>query len=435
MARETFASSKTMNWLGAAFIGLVSGVVGLVSVAALAGFCVRWFRVSTFEGAAGYFVVMLALLGGLLGIVIGVVTGLVFNWGSGAAGFFKALGSACGAVVLLTALALLICRMLADLPPEIDGHELALEVEWRLPVGESKPSVTNGAETRVKLGSVVDHQQRAAHFGELEIDQARQVDGRWIIPGSVHLFTRRGNRSVSFQLNGEMRDGFLIPVPARPGKESLEWSDWFPKPRPGDAPWPETKSSVRFRVRPILPEPPPPDPIVVEAEKIAALDPHAPLADWLAFLKYDAPADRNLAVMRVVAEQPEELARLIGSDKADLREQALFAVTQLREIKPVISEAVRAEGRAIAGRLKEFNRMNSEEPDFYGVQMELRSRFSYWHRAWWTVHQRSGIDGRPAVQEILELAEVRAKETSMSEIVINAKAHLGGIKTPEPLPQ
>jgi hypothetical protein len=107
---------------------------------------------------------------------------------------------------------------------------------------------------------------------------------------------------------------------------------------------------------------------------------------------------------------------------------ALNTVMNLTRISPEVTEAMRTEGRKIALALRDFNQMKSDDPEFYNVQVALRSRFSHWHHAWWNVHRITGVDGRPPVQEILDLARVRAKETSMDEIVINAEAHLRGLE-------
>jgi hypothetical protein len=135
-------------------------------------------------------------------------------------------------------------------------------------------------------------------------------------------------------------------------------------------------------------------------------------------------------VTKIIEQRPAELAQLIASSDSNLREAALGAVTRLSRITPEISGAVLTEGREIEAELRFFNDMKSDDPKFYEVQMDLRTRFSYWHRAWWTVHQLTGVNGRPPVQGILDLAQVRSKETSLSDIVIDAQAHLDGIKTP-----
>jgi hypothetical protein len=167
---------------------------------------------------------------------------------------------------------------------------------------------------------------------------------------------------------------------------------------------------------------------VVKAEKFAALKPEAPLSDWLAFFEPRAPEQRLTAIATVAHQRPAELAQLIRSPDSRLREPALSAVEWFTQVPPEVSEAVLAEGRAVATGVRRFNEMKTDETGFREVQVELRTRFSYWRHAWWRVHQITGVDGRPPVQEILDLALVRAKDTSMDEIVINARAHLDGLK-------
>jgi hypothetical protein len=176
-----------------------------------------------------------------------------------------------------------------------------------------------------------------------------------------------------------------------------------------------------------MPPPPAPDPEVVEAQQFAALKPEAPLSEWLAFMRPDAPEQRSQSIMKVVETRPAELAELIRSTNAATREAALSAATQLKQITPEIRDAVSAEGREIAEGLRRFNTMKSDDPNLWSAQLELRSRFAYWKRAWWTVHRALGLDGRPPVQEIHDLAMVRSKDTTMDEIVVGAKAILNAL--------
>ena len=46
------------------------------------------------------------------------------------------------------------------------------------------------------LSSVIRGVRRRAEAGLLRIDEAREEDGRVIVPGSVFLFTDRGRRVV-----------------------------------------------------------------------------------------------------------------------------------------------------------------------------------------------------------------------------------------------
>jgi hypothetical protein len=50
--------------------------------------------------------------------------------------------------------------------------------------------------------------------------------------------------------------------------------------------------------------------------------------------------------------------------------------------------------------------------------------FNNWKQAWWTIHQRLGVAGRPPVREIHDLAAIRARGTAMAEIEVNARVIL-----------
>lgn len=421
-----------MNWLISLLIAFLTAVLGLFSVGALGAGCVSWYRISSFEGKSGYFVISLALLGGIVGFVIGLVTAYFIPPGGTGLGFLKSLGCAWGAIVGLAGLAAGICWLRADIAPKIGGQELMLEVEFRLPVGETNLPAADKEKSFIEFGSVVNHRRRSSRMGELRLADAKLVDGRWVVPGSVYLYTMRGMRVLEIQLEGKPREGFMMPLPARPGKEFEQWSDWLPRSLKKVQPWPDTKSSYRFRVERIVPPPPPPDPAVVEAEGFAALKPDAPLAEWLGFLHYDSPPERVTAVMTVVEGRQPELAQMIISTNAPAREAALGAVPKLSAFSPEISEAVQAEARAIASGIRRFNEMKADDPEFYNVQVEWRTRFNYWKQAWWTMHQRLGLDGRPPVQEIFDLATVRAKGTSMDEIVLNSRVILEALNPASP---
>jgi hypothetical protein len=60
-----------MSWLLSIFIGLPAAAVGCLGAGVVAGLCVDWYRISSFEGASGYFVVFMALLGMLGRLVVG----------------------------------------------------------------------------------------------------------------------------------------------------------------------------------------------------------------------------------------------------------------------------------------------------------------------------------------------------------------------------
>jgi hypothetical protein len=419
-----------MSWIASIFIAVLTAALGLFAAGLLANAAVGWYRISSFEGGSGYFVVGIALLGGFVGLIVGIIVARVAGAGAGL-GFLKSLGLSLGSVAVLAGLAALPTRFLADVPPEIDGEPLDLLVEVRLPAGDTTPPASRIGEPQITLGSLVNHRQRRSATGEVRVAESRLEDGRWIVPGVVPVFTSRGLRTVGMELGGKEVAGFLVPLPARPGRRFEEWSGWLPRPPAGSPAWPDSKPSYRFRVQRQIPPPPPPDPGVAEAAEFAALDPDGPLDAWLRFLQPSGPADRLQAVMEVVERRQPDLADAIRSDVDTTREAALYAVTMLTHVTPEVSKAVLDDQREILGEIRRFNVLTEQDEGYYELGNELRTRFNYWHRAWWTVHRLTGVDGRPPVQEVLDLARVHPGDGFMQEIEVNGRAHLDGIGSPE----
>ena len=50
-----------MSWISTIFAALISAVAGLLLSGFVASLAVGWYRISSFEGGSGYFVVFMAL--------------------------------------------------------------------------------------------------------------------------------------------------------------------------------------------------------------------------------------------------------------------------------------------------------------------------------------------------------------------------------------
>jgi len=239
------------HWLLSFAVGILSGILALFCGGFVADACVKWYRISSFEGSSGFFVVYLALLAGFLGLVVGVVAAFTILKGPNGS-FLSALGGSAGIVLGLSALVAAISWWFADISPKIDGDTLTIEAELRLPKGQALPGAESGY-SYVELHSIVGNTVRKRWPGDLHLDRARLEEGRWVVPGEVLLFTGRSKRSLLFSLSGQDPRGFLLPLPSRPDATFLQWSDWMPR-----APWPETEASYRFRLRKNTPPPPGP---------------------------------------------------------------------------------------------------------------------------------------------------------------------------------
>jgi len=121
-----------MSWPASFLIAVLSGALGMVCGGFIMNACVAWYRISNFEGKAGFAIVGVALLGGIAGFLIGLIAARMVAAG-GNPGALKGLLYSCGAVLAISLFSLLVCRLGADLEPTLDGHSLELATEIRCP--------------------------------------------------------------------------------------------------------------------------------------------------------------------------------------------------------------------------------------------------------------------------------------------------------------
>ncbi len=239
-----------MTWFLSMLVALISGLVSLLLGGLIANSCVSWYHISSREGQSGFFVVFVAIGSGIAGVILGFVAARSIAWNYGAGFGRELLGTL--AIVLVTAgLAALLCRLLADVPPTIDGQELSLEVEFRFPdTFDNSRSPTADGDWQFTFASLSGQARRKYREGTIQTGLARFEHGRWIVPAQVELFTERGRRSVMLSpRNATEVMGFLLPLPRRPSAEFEQWSDWLPYQQANGQLWPSNKMSCRFRVQ------------------------------------------------------------------------------------------------------------------------------------------------------------------------------------------
>jgi hypothetical protein len=237
-----------MSWSPSIFVGFLTAIIGLIASALAASLAASWYRVPTFEAQAAAFVVSLAILGFLVGLAVGITTSRVMT--ANGAGFFKSLGSANAILLGLIAVVGITARLVADVPPTLDGDALMLAVEVRWPEGQATSPASIPGEPTITLGSVTraGHVQRASSTGPLWTSDAHLVEGRWVAPGAVDIFTTRGRLVLSVQLDSAPGFGFLLPISGTPGRNDLKWTEWMPRAQPGAPPLPNG-FTYRYRVQ------------------------------------------------------------------------------------------------------------------------------------------------------------------------------------------
>src|SRR5690242_12737086 len=127
-----------MSWLSSFFVGVLTGIVGLVVSGFIASQAVGWYRISSFEAQSAAFTASMAVLGCMIAFVIGVITSRVMPNPA----FLKALGSASAIMLVLAGFVAGTARLLADVPPEIDGETLMLAVQLRWPASQTESPAT-----------------------------------------------------------------------------------------------------------------------------------------------------------------------------------------------------------------------------------------------------------------------------------------------------
>jgi hypothetical protein len=235
-----------MSWILTLVVAVLTAVLGLLAGGTVAALAVDWYRISSFEGGSGYFIIFMALLGGAAGFLIGVA-GSRMVAARPRPGFLKALLVCAAVVCAIAAVVAGTARLFADIPPRIEGETLSLLVEIRWPAAPGPaPSERTGIGA-VHLGRAMGATVRREEDGPLFVDLARQEGGRWIVPGVVPIFTSRGRRLLRVGFDDDTLGGFVVPLPGHPTAAQRQWSDWLPHARPGDPPLPDGYT-YRFKV-------------------------------------------------------------------------------------------------------------------------------------------------------------------------------------------
>ncbi|MEO5799930.1 MAG: hypothetical protein ABIZ70_11050, partial [Gemmatimonadales bacterium] len=241
---------RRLTWLTSFFVGVLTAVVALFVAGLVASLAVDWYRISSFEGGSGYFVVFVALGGMIAGFLVGIVTARIVAAGA-QPGFLRAQGFA---LLVVGGVALTIggvARLLADVPPTIDGEELMLVVEARWPANQRESPATVPGLAYLELGSVnTSHVQRLSKRGAFWKEDARLVDGRWTATGAIPLYTSRGTPSLDIALNDSVHAGFILPFSGSPSKKAMAWSEWLPREGRGGPPR-DTGVNYRYKVQKI----------------------------------------------------------------------------------------------------------------------------------------------------------------------------------------
>ncbi len=423
-----------MTWLTSISAAVISGIAGLFLAGFIANACVSWYHVSSREGASGYYVIFMAIGGGIAGLIIGLIAARIAVTQLGS-GFGKELSCALGVVLAIAGISALLCRVFADVSPLIDGRPLNLEVEFRFPntAHGKQPPTAEGDDWEFTLAALSAGQNRRTYrSGEIQTQAARFENGQWIVPTQVELFTERGKRNVMLaRRSAKEVVSFLLPLPARPDATFEAWSAWTPRQQANGQPWPADKMSCRFRVQKI-PLPPPPQSEAewraeqdAEKEKVFAAIPNdAPVQAWFTYLDYQQPqTERAVKLIASRLNLAAELGQLALGEDAELAGKALRCIEKLPAPTKEFIAPVEAAGRNLIERIRLVNATTAEADPSYEGAANASIRFTGWMCAVRALREKCGGDFTPELKTILELSRVREDSRCMRQDICRVASY------------
>ena len=241
-----------MRFLRAFAIGVITAVVGMFLAIFASDYLTRLYHVSDMEGQRGMAVIFLfAPLGLVVGFLIGIIAALRTRW-SGVVGFIKTQGLSILIVIAIAAAVSGLLWLGADKPPKIDGKELVLEFELKIPPAIQIPEELNDYTIRASLYA----NNKDNRYASIDLKSMTKQDGYVIVSGTAALMSHSANRSLFASIGNEPGGSQFIDLktlPAAPRKENETWSDWTLATQRADlTPVPETERiAVRYRVRPV----------------------------------------------------------------------------------------------------------------------------------------------------------------------------------------
>ncbi len=241
-----------MRFLRVCAIGLSTAVVGTFLAIFASEYLTRLYHVSNMEGQRGYAIIFLfAPAGFIVGFLIGATAALRTHW-FGFVGFIKTQGLSILLTCVLVGIVSGLFYLAADKPPTIDGKQLVLDFELRLPSTIQLPAKPTDANMHASLYANSNY----SYTAEIDLKSITRREGSAIVPGTVMLVSRSANRELLASIENEPGAAQFIDLknlPAAPRKENETWSDWTLATQRADLiPVPEAeRMAIRYRVRPV----------------------------------------------------------------------------------------------------------------------------------------------------------------------------------------
>jgi hypothetical protein len=399
-----------MKWLLSICVGICAAPLAAFIVGTAADSWASWMRMSSRDGAAGYWVVMMALLAAFVASIAGI--SIARGWLLAAPNFWSALGTTVGLTTAVTLVITGFIWLAADLPPKIAGRRLNLEAEVRFPAGTTLDSLTT-ANAYVSIMRVDTRDSRSS--GSLDLNAAREIDGKLVVPATMDLYTSAKRKMLHLGFPDGRNVLFPVGFRSKPGQKDLQWTDWIPAATPAAEPQPGFSDyAIRYRI--VLE--PPPQPTTTQEQQntdadaqqeaaMRALAAEAPLAQWLVFTRYGVPQPRIDAAIAAIRTRPDfaaAMAHEILHGEYEASRDALRAFEHMKPAPAELAVSVATAGTQIAQALRDLENESAESETYNDKVAAISTHFSAWMVAARTLQEPGLADFVPQLRQIIEPA-------------------------------
>lgn len=230
-----------MNWPTSLFVATLAAVLGAIAAGVVS---TAWLDAAYSRPDVGgaLLVAIAVVVGGAVCFFAGLATARSMAAGP-EQNLARALWWTCGPLAAILALAFLVIWIRADTAPTIDGRQLELLVELRVPEGYPRR-----ADHRYTLS--VGNDAKVVSWRGYDIARATAHEGGWTVTATVPLQTRAENKRLFADVGTSLNAVFALPLRGRPTREDMQWSAWLEaEPMTGDSqPLPPGKILARYRV-------------------------------------------------------------------------------------------------------------------------------------------------------------------------------------------
>jgi hypothetical protein len=418
-------------------LGAVAGFFGMILIASQ---WVRWFRISSFEGGSGYYVVLMALIGSVVGGIVAFAASRVSVVGNNPS-FIRGAGYALTAIAASLFIVYVASWLIADHPPTIDGRRLVVELEIRTP---AVTPLLDSAGYQPSV-SLFNGSRKLRGYNSNPGSTVRTEGDRRVVSTRVELGSSAATRYLYVAWSDGCQFQTTLEMPGNPGPAQFEWSPWrdesaFLPSNGWEKPAVDLIFGLRYRVQFAPDVPPPPTAAERQAQdeaevlhhvqalraSLTAIPHGAPIAQYLEFTDYGVPQDiksEALARMRDSEHFTQEYAAAARHANGDTAAMWMRFAAEFPGDRAPVAEAIRLAGEDVRDRLEALDSTAKGDDDSGNVIYDVLVRFGGFFGSAFSLRELAAGDFAPELRGILKVARTRQNLPGIRSDVVRVASY------------